>query len=74
MDKAKPAKVPSSTEEDPTWSPELDEIERVKFRTGVGIALYISPDRADIQRDVQLLTRNLGQPTEFDRKRLVKLV
>ncbi|CAK0856887.1 unnamed protein product, partial [Prorocentrum cordatum] len=40
----------------------------------VGIALYISPDRADIQRDVQLLTRNLSQPTEFDRKRLVKLV
>ncbi|CAK0813201.1 unnamed protein product [Prorocentrum cordatum] len=74
MEKAKPAKVPSLTEEDPTWSPDLDEIERAKFRTGVGIALYISPDRADIQRGVQLLTRNLSQPTEFDRKRLVKLV
>ncbi|CAK0875518.1 unnamed protein product, partial [Prorocentrum cordatum] len=74
MEKAKPTRVPSLTEEDPTWSPELDEIERAKFRTGVGIALYISPDRADIQRDAQLLTRNLSQPTEFDRKRLVKLV
>ncbi|CAK0790198.1 unnamed protein product, partial [Prorocentrum cordatum] len=74
MEKSKPTRVPSLTEEDPTWSPELDEIERAKFRTGVGIALYISPDRADIQRDVQLLTRNLSQPTEFDRKRLVKLV
>ncbi|CAK0827956.1 unnamed protein product [Prorocentrum cordatum] len=74
METAKPAKVPSLTEEDPTWSPELDEIERASFRAGVGIALYISPDRADIQRGVQLLTRNLSQPTEFDRKRLAKLV
>ncbi|CAK0811260.1 unnamed protein product, partial [Prorocentrum cordatum] len=74
MEKAKPAKVPSLTEEGPTWSPDLDEIERAKFRTGVGIALYISPDRADIRRGVQLLTRNLSQPTEFDRKRSVKLL
>ncbi|CAK0815286.1 unnamed protein product, partial [Prorocentrum cordatum] len=52
----------------------IDDLIYVMGMPRVGVALYISPDRADIQRGVQLLTRNLSQPTEFDRKRLVKLV
>ncbi|CAK0790328.1 unnamed protein product, partial [Prorocentrum cordatum] len=50
MEKAKPATVPSLTEKGPTWSPDLDDAEKAKFRTGVGIPLYIFPDRADIQK------------------------
>ncbi|CAK0834427.1 unnamed protein product, partial [Prorocentrum cordatum] len=57
--------------------PNVEHIEDLilvaEFRTGVGIYLYNSPDRADIQRGVQLLARNLSKPTEFDRDRLVKL-
>ncbi|CAK0827151.1 unnamed protein product, partial [Prorocentrum cordatum] len=53
--KAKPAKVPSSAEEGPTWSPELGEIETAKYRSGVGISRFISPDRANVRRGVQLL-------------------
>ena len=44
------------------------------FKSCVGIALYVMPDLPDIQHDVQLLTRCLANPTEFDKKRLVRLV
>ncbi|CAK0881727.1 unnamed protein product, partial [Prorocentrum cordatum] len=71
-EKAKPAKVPSLTEEGPSWSPDLDEVEKAKFARASG-SRSTSPPTADIQRGVQLLTRHLSQPMEIDRKRLVKL-
>ena len=40
----------------------------------MGLLLYLSPDREDIHRGVQLLTRKLKEPDEFDRRRLVKVV
>ena len=60
--------------ERPEDDKELDAEEGALFRSVVGIALYIMPDRPDIQRDVQVLTRVLKKPTDFDRKRLVRLV
>eukprot|EP00974_Lingulodinium_polyedra_P079159 7667114-Lingulodinium_polyedra.AAC.1 len=38
------------------------------------MALYIAADRIDVQREVQLLARRLQQPTEWDQRRLVRLV
>ncbi|CAK0880369.1 unnamed protein product, partial [Prorocentrum cordatum] len=35
LEKAKPAKVPGLTEEGPTWSPDLDDVEKAKFRADV---------------------------------------
>ena len=44
------------------------------YRRAVGIALYLCPDRWDIQRDVQLLSRKLKEPTQHEWKRLVRVV
>ena len=44
------------------------------YRRAVGILLYLSPDRWDIQRDVQLMSRKLKEPREHDYKRLVRVV
>ena len=74
MEDAKTVPSPSSLEERPAGDEELTAEEATIFRSVVGIALYVMPDRPDIQRDVQVLTRNLKPPTAFDRKRLVKLV
>ena len=75
MQDAKPAVCPSLPEERPEDDdPALDEEEATIFRSVVGIALYVTPDRADIQRDVQVLTRTLKAPTCYDRRRLVRLV
>ena len=77
MEDAKEAVCPSLPEERPE-NPEddaaLDAEESTIFRSVVGIALYITPDRPDIQRDVQVLTRSLRSPTSYDRRRLVRLV
>ena len=55
-------------------SASLDEGGKKQFNTCVGIPLYISPDRPDIQRDVQLLCRKMHDPTEWDHKRLVRVI
>ena len=73
MKDAKTSAIPSLTEERADDDePLLEEDARI-FRSCVGIALYITPDRPDVQRDAQLLTRALSKPSVFDRKRLVKL-
>ena len=74
MQDAKPAVCPSLPEERPDEDPALDEEEATIFRSVVGIALYVTPDRPDIQRDVQVLTRTLKAPSSYDRRRLVRLV
>ena len=74
MTDAKIVSCPSLMEDRPEDDEELPADAAKIFRSVVGIALYVMPDRPDIQRDVQILTRNLKQPTAFDRKRLVKLV
>ena len=74
MRKAKAAKTPSLMEDDDGLSAPLDDGGIEKFRSAVGILLYINVDRDDIQRDVQLLSRCLREPSQFDWRRLVKLV
>ena len=74
MQKAKPADTPDLAEEPPENSPQLDVEEAGKYRSSVGLALYVTPDREDIQRAVQYLTRKLKEPTEYDRRALVRLV
>ena len=74
MSDAKIVSCPSLMEDRPEDDEELSSEAAKIFRSCVGIALYVMPDRPDIQRDVQILTRNLRNPTAFDRKRLVKLV
>jgi hypothetical protein len=74
MEDAKIVPSPSLMEDRPEDDEELPADAAKIFRSVVGIALYVMPDRPDIQLDVQILTRNLKQPTAFDRKRLVKLV
>ncbi len=74
MADAKEAVCPSLPEERPEDDEALDAEEATIFRSVVGIALYVMPDRPDIQRDVQMLTRSLKAPTTYDRRRLVRLV
>jgi len=74
MEKAKTAPTPSLLEDDPGETPSIEAAEAQKFRTCVGIALYISADREDVQRDIQLLSRSLRDPKEFDMRRLVRMV
>ena len=74
MEKAKPCPSPSlvgTMLEDLSL---LEGEEIATYRRAVGIALYLGPDRWDIQRDVQLLSRKLQSPTKHDWKRLVKVV
>ncbi len=72
MTDAKIAPWPNLMEDRPADDEELSvEVVRA-FRSCAGIALYVMPDRPDIQRDLQILTRNLKNPTMFDKKRLVK--
>ena len=59
MQDAKTAPCPNLPDERPEDDEPLDSESATTFRSVVGIALYITPDRPDIQRDVQLLTRSL---------------
>jgi hypothetical protein len=74
MEDAKTVSSPSLIEDRPDDDEELTAEAARIYRSCVGIALYVMPDRPDIQRDVQILTRNLREPKAFDKKRLVRLV
>jgi hypothetical protein len=74
MQDAKIADCPSLSDDKPENDELLDASEATIYRSCVGIALYITPDRADIQRDVQVLAKSLRDPSAHDRQRLVKLV
>ena len=74
MGKSKTVTTPSLLKDPPEDSPLLNEEETTRFKSAVGTALYVTPDREDIQRDVQLLARAMKAPTDFDWKRLVRLV
>ena len=82
MKKAKNAKVPSLTDNDPgddldeqkEESLPLDEDETARYRRGVGILLYLAADRWDVKRDTELMARRMKNPRVFDRRRLVKVI
>ncbi len=74
MEKAKTCPSPSLVGSTPEDLSLLESKEIATYRRAVGIALYLSPDRWDIQRDVQLLSRKLQSPTAHDWQRLVKVV
>jgi hypothetical protein len=69
---AKTVSSPSLKEDRPDDDEELTAEAARIFRSCVGIALDVMPDRPDMQRDAQILTRNLREPKAFD-KRLVRL-
>ena len=55
MGKSKTVTTPSLLEDPPEDSPMLNEEDTTRFRSAVGTALYVPPDREDIQRDVLLM-------------------
>ncbi len=74
MGKSKTVTTPSLLEDPPEDSLLLSEQDTTMFRSAVGTALYLTPDREGIHRDVQMLARAIQAHTDFDRKRLVRLV
>ena len=60
-------------EDDPEGEELLDEAGVHAFRSAVGSALYVSSDRWDIQRDLQLCTRFLGAPRVLEWKRMLRI-
>ena len=74
MEKANTSPTPSLDGTEIGAEIPLGEEQKATYRKCVGIALYVAPDRWDIQRDVQLLSRHLQDPSEWDQKRLVRLV
>lgn len=73
MEKAKTSPTPGLAEPEPDDSPPLSFEGAQTYRSGAGLCIYISYDRWDIQREVQLIVRKLANPNEHDWKRLVKL-
>jgi len=67
------AATPHLDEEQPEHSPLLKDGKEVTYRTCVGSLLYVCGDRLDINREVNLLSSALSNPTEFDMRRLVRV-
>ena len=74
MRDAKIAKTPSMADKRDEDAEILDPDEQAKYRTGVGILLYLAVDRWDVKRDTELLARHLATPSVHDRKRMVKVI
>ena len=74
MEKAKTVPTPSLPSSMVIDETPLEGEAVTTYRRAVGILLYLSPDRWDIQRDVQLMSRKLKEPREHDYKRLVRVV
>ena len=58
----------------PDTSPELDAHGQSLFRSGLGIAMYLSQDRLDIQYCVKSLASSMRSPTEQSEKCLQQLI
>ena len=58
----------------PDTSPELDSKRQAVFRSGLGIAMYMSHDRCDIQYCVRTLASSMKTPTEHAEKCLIQLI
>ena len=54
-------------------SPKLDEKNRKLYCSGVGIALYIAPDRLDCQNAIRVLSQHMCGPTEIRMNQLMRL-
>ena len=58
----------------PNTSPELDSKRQVVFWSGLGIAMYMSHDRCDIQYCVKTLASSMKTPTEHAERCLIQLI
>ena len=58
----------------PDTSPELDPGGQATFRSGLGIAMYLSQDRLDIQYCVKSLASSMRSPTEQAERCLQQLI
>ena len=56
------------------FSEELDQQKQALFRSGLGVAMYLSQDRIDIQFCVKSLASSMKCPTQQAEKSLIQLV
>jgi len=68
-----PCKTPDLDADEPEYSPPLDAARHKVYRQCIGHAIYMGIDRYDCQRTISLLGKDLGKPTEFSWRRLIRL-
>ena len=56
------------------FSEELDQQKQALFRSGLGVAMYLSQDRIDIQFCVKSLASSMKCPTQQAEESLIQLV